>query len=430
MGPSNEKLSAVSREVCLCPKEFESGLRESYMGNDHLKLSKNSVIAVCLYILQFVGMPYTPWYNYVKYGLIIVIGIYILKRVRVLFQKKYNVLNLMAIAFTALVIFSSYVNRNRVSGRNILLASIIFGAIFLEAFFTLEILTEQGSIKKTLRLFRNCAIVEICICDALMLLLPDVFWIEGIDCLIGSKFGVMYAHLWTIMFVLICRFINQKKWFDLRMALIFIWTGFISIQVDCVTGFVGLVFLFLIMLLINKFRKQMINPVAVTVLLVACFLFVFGYDFVLSNPTVNHLIVDVFNRQGTMNSRLSIFEMTLTYLKGHWLLGVGYGSSYELGMAYGNFADTQNSILEWIWQAGIPATLIMVLLIIFIFTRIARIHSGTESKYGYPVVALIYVYLLLGSVEIMMNNTFFALCAVGFAVAENIRLENKNQISD
>lgn len=398
------------------------------MNSLNLRISISSIIIVFLYILQFVGMPYTPWFNYIKYFLILIIGIYIFKNFRLITKRKYLAVNSIAVIFSVLVVFSSFINRELVSGRNIFFAAIIFCVTMLEAFFGFEILLGLGHLKKMLKLFRNCAIAEILICDFLLLVLPDIFWKGGINCIIGSKFTVMYTHLWTIMFVLIYRFIKNRRIFNLSFALMFLWTVFISIKVDCVTGLLGVVVFSALMMVIVKFNKIILNPVTLVILLAASFAFIFLYDLALGNSVVRNLIVNVFGRQNTMNSRLKIYGLALEYLQGHFLFGVGYGSAYELGMAYGGFANTQNSILDWIWQAGIPATIIMLALIILCFTKMSKINEISESKenlrYLYPAAALIYVYIFLGSVEITMSNSFFALCAIGYIMAEQEIMDN------
>lgn len=387
------------------------------MINRSLRISKTTLLIIGAYILEFVNMANTEWLNYLKYGIIIILSVFVFKRYNILIKRKFLSVNIIMILFSALIIISSFINRYRVSGRNIFLSSLVFCLSMTLVFLLFEILTEMNSPKMVIKVLRNCAIVETVICDFLLLVMPSVFWTGGINCIIGSKFSMAYLHLWMIAFIVSYKLLTRSKLLDLKLVLLFLWTAYISVKVDCVTGIVGSILLVTIIILSFKYSEIFLKPCTVVLLLAFCFTFIFAYDLILNIPSVNNLIVNIFEREGTMSSRLSIYALSLEYLKGNFLWGIGYGSSYEIGMAYSGFADTQNSILEWIWQSGIPATVLMLTLFIIISYKIYIFYKRYGGVYALPVVGMIYTFILLGTVEITMNNTFFGLYAVGLYIA-------------
>ena len=110
-----------------------------------------------------------------------------------------------------------------------------------------------------------------------------------------------------------------------------------------------------------------------------------------------------------------------------WMQGMGYGSSYDLGMRYGGFPDTQNGILEWIWQVGIPTTIIMVLMFAIILT-VAKKHTYYRNRKALlPLIAGAYLFTVLGTVEITIGIMYFSLMICIMCVATDTYKE-KNTV--
>ena len=108
----------------------------------------------------------------------------------------------------------------------------------------------------------------------------------------------------------------------------------------------------------------------------------------------------------TLTFRTVIYSMLPNIMKGHWLWGFGYGTGYEVLMRYG-IVDAQNGVFEWIQQIGIFGTMLLVM-----WLCIAMKRPKNDYKINYSDVraltALIYVFVLLATVEITFSSDFLA----------------------
>ena len=88
-------------------------------------------------------------------------------------------------------------------------------------------------------------------------------------------------------------------------------------------------------------------------------------------------------------------------------------------MKYGGFPNTQNGIAEWVLQVGLPATIILVILIYVVIRMLHKSKSSGEA--GIPGMFVLYVLALLASVEVTINLAYF----FWLAVLVGIALENE-----
>ncbi len=77
-------------------------------------------------------------------------------------------------------------------------------------------------------------------------------------------------------------------------------------------------------------------------------------------------------------------------------------------MTFSSFANTQNSLLEWAWFAGWPATIMIcsILYVVFAFIKSNYMKEGRVDIFS---LSLFFVYMLLGTVEILIELPFFAI---------------------
>lgn len=66
---------------------------------NRLIVSKTSIIAVILFLTQFVTLPYFAWYNVLKYMSIIIVGGYIITKYKCVIRRKYALINVLAFVF-------------------------------------------------------------------------------------------------------------------------------------------------------------------------------------------------------------------------------------------------------------------------------------------------------------------------------------------
>lgn len=384
-----------------------------------LKISISSMLAIPLFLTQFIIMPYISWYNLLRYGTIIVVGLYVGRRIRVVIQKKYLFLNVISLIFSFFTIIASYFNRSRLGDRDPFLASIPFAAAFVFFLFYMEIMAEKKKVKRVIEIFFRTALVVLLITDILIFVAPSLLSIYG-NYFVGTKFRVVYLHILTIIFYLSLNQAGKLNTYKkILLILLAAWSLFIGIYVDCSTGIVGVAVLLLLLLAIKRKERLFLNGKFYCVMQALCLGFVFFYEFVLNNPTVEYFIVDILGRDITLTSRTRIYELVPLILTEHsgWMIGMGYGSSYDLGMRFAGFPDTQNGILEWIWQVGIPTTIIMVLMFAVILNISKQYMNEKNRGLLLPLIAGLYLFTILGTVEITITSMYFsiAICIMASA---------------
>lgn len=383
-----------------------------------LKISISSMLAILLFLAQFITMPYISWYNLLRYGTIIVVGLYVGRRIRVVIQKKYLFLNVISLFFSFLTIIASYLNRSRLGDRDPFLASIPFAAAFVLFLFYMEIMAEKKKVKRVIEIFFRTALVVLLITDILIFVAPSLYLYNKY--FVGTKFEVVYLHILIIIFYLS---LNQTgKLYTYKKILLILlaaWSLFICIYVNCSTGIVGVAVLLLLLLAIKRKERLFLNGKLYCVMQALCLGFVFFYEFVLNNPTVEYLIVEILGRDITLTSRTRIYEIVPLILTEHsgWMIGMGYGSSYDLGMRFAGFPDTQNGILEWIWQVGIPTTIIMVLMFAVILNISKQYMNEKNRGLLHPLIAGLYLFSILGTVEITITSMYFSIAICIMAAA-------------
>lgn len=388
---------------------------------DTFIISKVTILSILIFITQFISLPYFSWYNMVRYGTVIIVGIYVFIRYRYIIQKKYLSINLLAVLFGGLTVGLSFINRNTITERNPFLASIVFVALFLTFLFFMEIVVEQGKVQQALETFYKVAWIIVIITDFLILIYPELHLVYEENYFVGTKFEVVYLHFFLIVLCLEKKFYNcDEKGCKVYLLVLLAVTLFIGIQVDCSTGIVGVLIFLVLILLINKREKQFLNPVFYLIIQFLCFTFVFFCEYILSNSAIESFIVDVLGKSITMTGRVNIYKIVLALLFKYnaWNTGFGYATSYELGGKHGNFPNTQNGILEWIWQVGIPTTIVMVAMFMLMLFVSKKYLNDSNRKLLYPLLVGLYLMTILGMVEITISQMYFAfaICIIGVAM--------------
>ena len=392
-----------------------------------LKISTTSILMIMMFIIQFIKFSYFSWYDVMKYGIIIISGMFIIVRIKIMLKKKYLIINGLAILFGALTIYSSYINRNIIKERNPFLAAIIFVTTFIFFQFFIEIIVEKKQIKKMIKIFYKTTIVITIVTDLIMFARPNLVTIYSGNYFVGTKFSVVYLHMLLIMLYLIKNnFQFQDKFYTKKLLVLSIWSIVVGIYVQCATGVVGIALLYLFIYIINKKEKIFVNPIVFIVVNIFCFMFIYFNQVVLRNPIISSFIVNVLGKDITLTSRTRIFEIVPKILLGNTTWGFGYATSYEIGMKLGGFPNTQNGILEWIWQVGLPTTIIMLIFFgTFLYLIKKRLNKNNRNKLV-PIIAYIYVLTVLGSVEITIGSMYFALLILAFGISME---EDSNKIN-
>lgn len=377
---------------------------------DILKTKKLEIISILLYIIAFSLINQSFWYVYdfFKYAIIVVIGIYLLFNYRLFFKKEFRLINILLVCFSVLTVFFSYLHMNSLTFRNPFLASIVFVAIILEIFGVFEVVSIEHKTAEILVLYYKitafwCIFLDLCIFLCPELIIRDSVYI------VGTKFQVSYINILFIAFFLSRNNIDNKSPRKYLISLILLVFGVaVSIKVDCMTGVIGTAAIIVLYLLFSKKYGVLRNPLTLGASFILCGIFPFICDIILSNPYVEKIVTELLKRSGNLTNREWIYEELPELLKGHLLTGYGVGSEFEVFHNYIGFPNSQNGIISWITEFGIVAALILCAVFLVIFYYAMDKKSSTLL----PLILFVYVFVLMGTVEISFQYMFYGVFAI------------------
>ena len=134
--------------------------------------------------------------------------------------------------------------------------------------------------------------------------------------------------------------------------------------------------------------------------------FMWGFEMILNNGQIIRIVTVYLKRSLSLTGRTIIYTKMAGVMKHHWLLGYGYGSTYEICYSKIGFADTQNALMEWIMQIGIVGTLCLVGILVFAFSISTKVIN---KKQWIWFGAYVYTMVFIGTVEITYTMYFFGM---------------------
>ena len=388
-------------------------------------LSKKNTIDILIGLLLFhfilINLPWIPIYNILKYATLCIVGIYILLNFRILIKKnKYLVFNILAILMGCILMFSSYLNKDNYV-RNTFLASIVTVGLFLESIFYFEIILHKSKTFELINCWGILSLIYSCLVTASIFLLGENASISG-DYLVGDKFHVSYLNLFTLI---VWWFILKKKNCSYKMKLfmgilLFIITSFL---INSSTGVVAFILLLFLLLLEKYLTKIISNPLFFLLIFVLSATFVFTYDLLDNFELVKFFIVDFLGKDLTLTSRVYIYHKLPKIIYDNFLIGTGYGSTYEFMMDYAGAPNTQNGFFEIFLQGGIFYILLYTLFILFTYIGVKR----KNFKYIYPLYVYSAIIIILSSIEITYDLNFVSLLFIFYIIGtmDNVVTNNK-----
>lgn len=250
--------------------------------------------------------------------------------------------------------------------------------------------------------------------------------------LVGTKFSVCYLHM-NLLTLWYC--LRQNFSYSDRTIKRVIWLGIpfitlVSVYVDCITGILGCLMLLGLFWLLNtkaqKWLGKFCSPLTLGLFMLGSVIFPFVARQVLSTPIFRFFIEEVFGRDVTLTGRLNIFRVFGESMEGHWLWGFGWGNGNVVSVAMFGYENSQNALLQWFLQAGVPAALMFVLLMLLILNQ--HYHSANRLR-SMPFVVLIYIYVLLGTIETTYSMSFLLWFAVIFMLSNEKKQPVTEQLS-
>lgn len=381
-----------------------------------------TAICVCYYAFLENASISIPLISYIKMPMMYLGGICILLRLfpllRAIRKRRYFFIFTALFLLCGMLLLTVYFNRNTRIGDSPLRSTVRLVLYLVELFFLMVWAAETGRSKFLLDFLFYGILLMTAVSDFLMFSRLVVFWDGRFETyLVGTKFSVSYFHmnLLTLWFLR-----NRDRLTSDRKAKRVIILGvpylaFVSIYVDCMTGVLGCVVLLVLFLLLNtQVQRKLMrfnSPVLLTLCLLASVVFPFVAEAVVSIPAVTYFLEEVMARDTTLTGRMNIFSAFGRKMEDHWLWGYGYGNGNVVSESLFGYANAQNALLQWILQIGIPATGLLVLLMVMIFHQL---YQSRNQKRSMAFVALIYVYIIMGTIETTFNMSFLLWFALIF----------------
>lgn len=381
-----------------------------------LKISIYTIFEVIIYMLVFADIRN----NNIRYGLIIVIGIFLTSKITYELLKKNLQLNRLLSIFVIISLVISNYNRGETI-RNSFLSNIVFACILIEFVLFVEVISEKKGIQHFLKTASVCAIVICIITDVLAFTIGED---RGLY-LIGTKFQVFYQHMLAITLYMVANIdsIKNKKSiksykYYFNVLVILILTIVISMKMECSTGIVGIIVFFLVMALIRLKESFFISPVTFIGAIILSFCFMWSFEGILMNKQIVTFITVYLQRSLSLTGRTIIYSKMALIMNKHWLLGFGYGSTYEVCMSKIGFADTQNALMEWIMQLGVIGTTSLFIMLVYAFYQL---KYQRECRQWIYLVAYIYTLVFIGTVEITYTMYFFGVIVMIYILGKEKR---------
>ena len=349
-------------------------------------------------------------FNLIKYILIFVLFVFIIRDYRILFSKNYKVLNILLCIFIFFILFSSFLCSLDTGLRKLIpLISpnigISFSAIVFLSFFFIEIIYYKGYIKPFIKYLFRIITLYVIIVDLYVFTHLSTPELEtSAIYLIGDKFQVVYLHLmWCSIYVYRSILLSKRKRTNLKLYIFLFISLIVSRSVYCSTGVIGVIIFFLFFLFQTLLKRFIYNPQLITLLILVSSFFVFTVEKILEIPIVQHIIEDVLHEDLTLTGRTVIYSYLAVLISEKPFFGYGYGnSSFIVSHAVG-FGNAQNAVLDSLVNYGLVGFISLIIILYYI------IYKYCTSSASFVFLVLLYIYAIMGLVEITMGQCFVLL---------------------
>ena len=368
---------------------------------EKLKIKIIDIIAILLFHICCVKFYYVPFMNNICILLEIIIIIYLMSKINIIINKKYKKVNILFLLFVLVSILSTLISKSNIQ------ESIWFFVKISSMFFFMEIVNEKQEWKNILRnysfLYLLYAIISIFV-DAKFHYLYGKY---GLNYLIGNKFAISYSAFMALIFFDTYRenYLEKKISAKLYGIIVFVISVFISYTTDCNTGILCCILYFVLKKINIKRLKSSKNVLCVSI--IASIVLIWFRDFILQQKITAFIVENIFNRSLDLSGRIRIYENILNIIFEHPWIGHGYGNSYNILYNRIMAPNTQNALLEWWFNSGICGLSFLLATIASVFNNLKYENTIILKSF----IVGIYVFLILGSIEVTIGSAFFVLLA-------------------
>lgn len=362
-----------------------------------MKVKISTIMSILVYHIIFINLYYVHNYNLLVYVFSFALMFLLLIKVKYFVNKRYLKVNIILFLLLGVMLVSTLYNNMNIH-RGILQIIKI-----LEIFLFWEYIHQVSQEKSTVKTFFILTLVYSILNDIIMFIRPDMFLANDSNYLLGNKFQVSYFHILLLVFYMY--YIKDKEdkksvAFKIIFAVLAIC---ICLYTECTTAFIGAL-LFLIIYIVTKNSHNKINSIFIIILLmVSCSVLILFSNIVHLKP-IEYIIVNLLHEDITLTGRTYIYDNVFSVIGNKWLLGYGYGNSYDIMFEQLHVPNTQNALLEYWLDSGILGVTILLVLIYNIFKD--------YNKNINSIVIYLYVFSILGSIEITIDIIYIALLAM------------------
>lgn len=380
----------------------------------NFKIKINTII---LLILTFTVFPSPYFSQRINNIMLLLVELLLLLW---LFTRRFKSLkeNKLSVLFAVFIFVCTFINFG-FSSR--IINAIITGVKIILLFSIIDEISKRSSYEYIVKIFFKIIIVILLFTD-LTILVTRGTGIGGTDVLpdylIGNKFVVSYLHMLFLCIYQASDVFSKNKF---KRSFIFILLTCFSIMicgiVDCNTGIIGVMAVFLITVLSqNRIICYILEkPFIFIVVFVGLTFLLVGSNIILENPFVKQIIVNVFHRSMTLTGRLEMYNITLEAISLKPILGYGINSTYVEDVL--SFGNAQNGLLKMLLDYGYMGTSVFLALCYKSFSRFNKKIISFKGNKAFSI--FLYAMIICSMVEINISGIFY----LGLALVNSSKIK-------
>ncbi len=352
----------------------------------------SGIMLFLLYHIVFVKFPYVPLFVLIQRIFTLVLGIMVFPKINFINLKK--PIKLLLGTYLLFTFISAFLNEGNYEYSHPFVSGLFYILAVTEMVCVFSYVVRKKGIHFVIDVLFVLSFCYVIVNDFLVVFFPNCFYRYGWYYFVGNKFSVSYKHIeFIVLYFIKCR--HDKKFLPFIIMVISL---LITLRVNCMTGAVGIVFFGI--LLFADTGKIIENKIFLFILMLFSLSFPFIYDFIMGGYEVRYFIIYILNRTAGLTGRTEIFDYLPQILRGHLLFGYGHNTAYEVWISITDwYPNAQNGFWNCVCEQGIISA---ILLSVITVMTAGRCTGKTEKI----LLAVIYVYTFLGSVEITMDIAF------------------------
>ena len=161
---------------------------------------------------------------------------------------------------------------------------------------------------------------------------------------------------------------------------------------------------YILVVMPKEFLKSINNPILLVVIIVTSMVTVFFISFILKQPFIQNLIVNILHEDLSLTGRIELYKLLSPLLLKSGAWGGGFGSYVAAQLGYHGWYNAQNGLAEVILTYGYGGTIGFLLL--------CYVSSLKSKGYYKALNAGIFTFILIAIVEVPFDARFIFLLAL------------------